>query len=146
VHSVAVNRDSVSSPVAETLDTVHAVHDRAVIEMSVERFEELVGDALDSIPEALARLIDNVVVVLVDDEDPEEPDLLGLYEGVPLTERDGYGLGGGLPDRITIFRLPILAACDSDAAVVNEVRVTVVHEVAHHFGIDDVRLHELGWS
>jgi predicted Zn-dependent protease with MMP-like domain len=113
--------------------------------MSIERFEHLVGDALDAIPEGLARLIDNVVVQ-VEDEDPEDPDLLGLYEGVPLTEREDYGLGGGLPDRITVFRLPILDMCDTDAAVVEEVRVTVIHEVAHHFGIDDARLHDLGWD
>jgi predicted Zn-dependent protease with MMP-like domain len=116
-----------------------------VRDVSIERFEELVGDALDSIPDALARLIDNVVVQ-VEEADPEDPDLLGLYEGVPLTERETYGLGGGLPDRITIFRLPILDDCETDAAVVEQVRVTVIHEVAHHFGIDDARLHELGWA
>jgi predicted Zn-dependent protease with MMP-like domain len=116
-----------------------------VIDLSPERFEVLVGDALDSIPDALARSIDNVVVV-VEDEDPEDPDLLGLYEGVPLTEREDYGVGGGLPDRITIFRLPILDLCATEAEVVDEVRVTVVHEVAHHFGIDDQRLHDLGWA
>ena len=116
-----------------------------MIDVPTERFEELVGDALDSIPQGLARLIDNVVV-RVEDEDPDDPDLLGLYEGVPLTEREDYGVGGGLPDRITIFRLPILDSCQSDAEVVEEVRVTVIHEVAHHFGIDDSRLHELGWE
>jgi predicted Zn-dependent protease with MMP-like domain len=116
-----------------------------VIDLSPERFEALVGDALDSIPDALARSIDNVVVV-VEDEDPADPDLLGLYEGVPLTEREDYGVGGGLPDRITIFRLPILDLCATEAEVVDEVRVTVVHEVAHHFGIDDQRLHDLGWA
>lgn len=116
-----------------------------MIEVSAARFEELVADALDTIPEALARAIDNVLVV-VEDEDPEDPDLLGLYEGVPLTERQDYGQGGGLPDRVTIFRLPILEGCDTEADVVDEVRVTVVHEMAHHFGIDDDRLHELGWA
>jgi predicted Zn-dependent protease with MMP-like domain len=116
-----------------------------VIDLPPDRFEALVGDALDSIPEALARAIDNVVIV-VEDDDPEDPDLLGLYEGVPLTEREDYGVGGGLPDRITIFRLPILELCSSEAEVVDEVRVTVVHELAHHFGIDDQRLHELGWA
>ena len=115
-----------------------------MIEMPVERFEGLVADALDAIPEALARLMDNVVV-MVEDEDPEDPDLLGLYEGIPLTEREDYGLGGGLPDRITIFRLPILDSCETEAEVVDEVRITVIHEVAHHFGISDPRLRELGW-
>jgi predicted Zn-dependent protease with MMP-like domain len=116
-----------------------------VIEVSAARFEKLVGAALDAIPEALARAIDNVLVV-VEDEDPEDPDLLGLYEGVPLTERQDYGLGGGLPDRITIFRLPIVEGCATEAEVVEEVRITVVHELAHHFGIDDERLHDLGWA
>lgn len=116
-----------------------------MIDVPVPRFEALVGDALDEIPEALARLIDNVVVV-VEEEDPEDPDLLGLYDGVPLTERETYGLGGGLPDRITIYRLPILDMCDTEADVVEEVLVTVVHELAHHFGIDDERLTELGWD
>jgi len=114
-----------------------------VIEVDPERFEQLVGDALDRIPEALGVLMDNVVV-LVDDE-PDEPGLLGLYEGIPLTEREAYG-GLELPDRITIYRLPICASVDDEDAVVDEVLVTVVHEVAHHFGIDDDRLDELGWA
>jgi predicted Zn-dependent protease with MMP-like domain len=114
-----------------------------VIEVDPERFEELVGDALDQLPEELAVLMDNVVV-LVDDE-PVEDGLLGLYEGIPLTEREAYG-GLELPDRITIYRLPICALADDEDDVVEEVAVTVVHEVAHHFGIDDDRLDELGWA
>ncbi|HSL57321.1 MAG TPA: metallopeptidase family protein [Acidimicrobiales bacterium] len=114
-----------------------------MIEVDPERFEQLVGDALDRIPEALGALMDNVVV-LVDDE-PDEEGLLGLYEGIPLTEREAYG-GLELPDRITIYRLPICAIADDEDAVVEEVLVTVVHEVAHHFGIDDDRLDELGWA
>ena len=119
-----------------------------MVEVSRTRFEELVGDALDAIPEGLARLMDNVFVVVEDSSD--EPDLLGHYEGVPLTERDNYGeMGQGgmvMPDRIVIFRGPICAMCDSEEDVVEEVLVTVVHELAHHFGIDDDRLDELGWS
>jgi predicted Zn-dependent protease with MMP-like domain len=115
------------------------------MDVSAARFEELVADALDAIPEALGRAIDNVLVV-VEDADPDDPHLLGLYEGVPLTERQDYGLGGGLPDRITIFRVPILDGCTTEAQVVDEVRVTVVHELAHHFGIDDDRLDQLGWA
>jgi predicted Zn-dependent protease with MMP-like domain len=115
------------------------------VDVPVERFEALVGEALDSIPDELAQAIDNVVIV-VEDEDPEDPDLLGLYEGIPLTEREDYGVGGGLPDRITIFRLPILDGCRTEADVVDEVRTTVIHELAHHFGIDDHRLDELGWA
>jgi len=116
-----------------------------VIEMSRERFEELVSDALDQIPADLAALVVNVVV-LVEDEAPEhDPDLLGLYVGVPLTERDSTNLVP-MPDRITIYRNPTLRMCGSAEEVVEEVRITVVHEIAHHFGIDDDRLHELGYA
>jgi len=115
-----------------------------VVDVSVERFEELVGEALDGIPEQLGRLIDNVAIFVR--EGDEHPNLLGLYEGVPLTRRENYGLGGGMPDRITIFRQPILRRCTSEADVVDMVRITVVHEVGHHFGIDDRRLHELGYG
>ena len=88
--------------------------------------------------------MDNVVV-LVDDVHPDEPDLLGLYEGIPLTERDGW-YAGVLPDRITVYRLPTLERWDTRAEVVDDVRITVVHEIAHHFGIDDDRLHDLGYA
>jgi predicted Zn-dependent protease with MMP-like domain len=114
------------------------------VHLDAERFEELVADALDAIPPELASLMDNVVVVVVDH--PGEPGLLGLYEGIPLTER-GAGYGDlSLPDRISVYRLPILAMCETEAEVVHQVTVTVVHEVAHHFGIDDGRLEELGWD
>jgi predicted Zn-dependent protease with MMP-like domain len=114
--------------------------------MEPERFDELVDQALDGIPDELASLVRNVVV-LVEDEPPEgEPDdLLGLYDGVALTERDGT-LGVELPDRIFIFRGPLLDMCEDEAELVEEVRITVVHEVAHHFGIDDDRLHQLGYA
>ena len=107
-----------------------------------ERFEALVAEALDGIPEALGRLMDNVVVQV---RDRSPAGLLGLYEGIPLTEREQYG-GLAMPDRITVYRLPILEHCRTEAEVVREVGVTVVHEVAHHFGITDERLDELGWS
>ncbi len=107
-------------------------------------FEELVTDALDSLPEELGRTFRNVAV-LVEDEREGQPNLLGLYEGVPLTER-GQWYSGVLPDRVTIFRLPILRRCATYADVVNEVRITVIHELAHHMGIDDDRLDELGWA
>jgi predicted Zn-dependent protease with MMP-like domain len=115
--------------------------------MSREEFEEAVSDALDLVPAELARMMDNVVV-LVEEEPPagEEPDLLGLYEGTPLTERGEWWGAGSLPDRISIFRGPTLRYCGSPDEVVDEVAVTVVHEIAHHFGIDDDRLHELGWA
>lgn len=113
-----------------------------VIEVSRERFEELVAEALDTIPPELTKVMDNVVVVVVDD--PPEPDLLGLYTGIPLTER-GDWYAGVLPDRIEIYRNPIRSICETEDDVVAEIRITVVHEIAHHFGIDDDRLHELGW-
>ena len=115
-----------------------------VIEVSPAEFERLVAEALDSIPPELGRLMSNVAVLVEDDPPPGE-DLLGLYEGIPLTERDGW-YAGVLPDTITIFRRPILRICDTPEDVVDEVRVTVVHEVAHHFGIDDDTLHDLGWG
>lgn len=111
--------------------------------MSQRDFEELVADALDEIPDGLAQLVDNVVVV-VEDRHPTE-DLLGLYDGVPLTERDDYG-GLVMPDRITIFREPICEISSTRDDVVEEVLVTVVHELAHHFGIEDDELHRLGWA
>lgn len=112
--------------------------------MSRLRFEELVGDALDLIPAEFATAMDNVVI-LVEDRDLEQPSLLGLYHGVALTERTST-YGGVLPDRITIYREAILDICDTEEDVVEEVAITVVHEIAHHFGIDDARLHELGWG
>jgi len=116
-----------------------------VIEMSRERFEELVAEAMDRVPPELATLVDNCVVLVEDDSPSHEPDLLGLYDGTPLTER-GSDYVMALPDRITIFRNPILQMCESEAEVVEEVGITVVHEIAHHFGIDDDLLHELGYG
>jgi predicted Zn-dependent protease with MMP-like domain len=112
--------------------------------MSRQRFDELVEDALDLIPPKFAAAMDNVVV-LVEEHNLEEPGLLGLYHGIALTERT-TDYGGVLPDRISIYRGPILAMCDTEDDVVEEVAITVVHEIAHHFGIDDERLHELGWG
>ncbi len=108
------------------------------------RFEELVAEALDAVPVELMDLLDNVVV-LVEDRHPEEPDLLGLYEGYALTER-GADYGGALPDRIMIYRKAICDVCEDEDQVAEEVTITVVHEIAHHFGIDDDRLHALGWA
>jgi predicted Zn-dependent protease with MMP-like domain len=112
--------------------------------MTRRRFEELVSDALDEIPPELTAAMDNVVVLVADRHDTE-PDLLGIYEGVALTERSS-SYGGVLPDRITIYQDAILDICDTEDDVVAEVATTVVHEVAHHFGIDEERLHELGWG
>ncbi len=118
------------------------------VRMGRERFEEVVGNALDAVPARLLELLDNVVILVEDEppaDDPDGPGLLGRYEGYALTDR-GWDYSGVLPDRITIFRRPILAICDSEQDVVAEVTITVVHEIAHHFGIDDARLHELGWA
>ncbi|WP_344777127.1 metallopeptidase family protein [Nocardioides panacisoli] len=116
------------------------------VDISAEEFDGLVDAALDGIPDELARLVQNVVV-LVEDEPPEgEPDdLLGLYDGVALTERDG-GYDPPLPDRIFLYRGPLTDMCEDLEELVDEIRITVVHEVAHHFGIDDERLHDLGYA
>jgi predicted Zn-dependent protease with MMP-like domain len=112
--------------------------------MSPDRFDELVADALDAIPQRFRAAMSNVAV-LVEDVNEENDNLLGLYHGVALTERTSY-YSGVLPDRITIYRLPILRICRTEADVVAQVGITVVHEIGHHFGIDDQTLHELGWG
>jgi predicted Zn-dependent protease with MMP-like domain len=117
------------------------------VEVHPDEFERLVADALDSIPEELGALMDNVAVLIVDE--PPHRGLLGRYTGVPLTHRgDGYGGYGNLPmpDRIEIYRLPICAMCRTEEEVVEQVQITVIHEVAHHFGIDDDTLDDLGWG
>ena len=121
-------------------------HGHVPIEMDRERFEALVDEALDAIPDELASRVHNLVV-LVEDEPPEhEPaDLLGLYDGVALTQRDSSTLMH-LPDRVFVFRNPLLDMCSSEEELVEEVRITVVHEIAHHFGISDDRLHDLGYA
>ena len=124
---------------------IRAPENGDVLEMTKREFELLVSDALDSIPPELTGLIDNVAV-FVESEPPEDsPELLGLYEGIPLTER-GDSYFGVLPDRIMIYMGPTLRMCETRDEVVDEVATTVIHEVAHHFGIDDQRLHELGWG
>jgi predicted Zn-dependent protease with MMP-like domain len=120
-------------------------HARGVLEMPPERFDALVSDALDTIPAELTKVMNNVVVLVEDISPRGGMRLLGLYEGIPLTSRNGW-YAGALPDRITIFRRPILRRCFTEEEVVEQVRITVVHEVAHHFGIDDDRLHELGYG
>jgi predicted Zn-dependent protease with MMP-like domain len=112
--------------------------------VSAPEFDDLVAQALDGLPPELSGLMDNVAL-FVEEERPDEPELLGLYEGIPLTERDSsYMLA--MPDRITIFRLPTLRISADAEEVRRQVRITVVHEIAHHFGIDDDRLHELGYA
>jgi predicted Zn-dependent protease with MMP-like domain len=115
-----------------------------MLEVSRRRFGELVDDALDSLPDQLLRLLDNVIVQIAE-QDETDPHLLGVYRGVALTER-GHDYSFELPDTITIFRVPILAMCSDEEQVAAEVATTVVHEIGHHFGIEEDRLHELGWG
>jgi predicted Zn-dependent protease with MMP-like domain len=108
-----------------------------------QHFGELVGRALDELPTPLWERLENVAVV-VEDVNPDEPDLLGLYEGIPQTERWDYG--GALPDKISVYRLPLCDMCADERELIEEVKITVVHELAHHLGIEEDALHELGWG
>ena len=123
----------------------HRRDNGGVLEMTREDFEELVAEALDRIPPELTRLMDNVAVFVEDEPPADDPELLGLYEGTPLTER-GEWYAGVLPDRITIYRSRRCACARTGESVVAETEITVVHEIAHHFGIDDERLHALGYG
>jgi predicted Zn-dependent protease with MMP-like domain len=113
-----------------------------VIEVEPERFEEMVGAALDGLPAEFGKLMRNIAVTV--ENGPGPPGLLGLYQGIPLTSRTTQ-YAGVLPDRITIYRLAICAICRTEDEVADQVRRTVIHEVAHYFGIGDARLRELGW-
>ena len=115
------------------------------MQLSDAEFDDLVSEALDRIPPPLASLMDNVVVLVEDEPPPDDPDLLGLYVGTPLTERDtSYTFRP--PDQVFVYRGPLLRMCEDGDDLAEEIEITVVHEIAHHFGIDDVRLHELGWG
>ena len=116
-----------------------------MIEVSEDRFAELVEAAFAAVPAELAALLDNVALFIEDDAPADDPTLLGFYDGIPLTERD-TSYGGVMPDRIYVYRNPTLAICDTEQDVVEEVGITVVHEIAHHFGIEDDRLPELGYA
>jgi predicted Zn-dependent protease with MMP-like domain len=116
-----------------------------MIEMDAETFETLVVGELDLLPDDMVDGLDNVVFVVEDRPEDGSLDLLGLYDGTALTERDRYGVGE-LPDRIIVYREPHLAACADVDALRDEVHTTLVHEIAHFYGIDDDRLHELGWA
>ena len=115
-----------------------------VFKVTRQRFEELVVDALDSLPPDLGNAMENVAV-LVEAQSPSRS-LFGLYEGIPLTHRGPSSYSGVMPDRITLYQEAICAVCSNEAEVIDQVRRTIIHEVAHHFGIDDPRLDELGWS
>lgn len=116
-----------------------------MVQMSDEDFEAAVDEGLELIPDELLDLVDNVVILIEDEPAGDDPELLGLYDGIALTERGNYGFGE-LPDRIFIYRGPTLRMCETVEEVRDEVAITVVHEIAHHFGIDDEKLHELGWD
>jgi predicted Zn-dependent protease with MMP-like domain len=115
---------------------------RHVINIEPGRFEEMVRSAVDSLPPDLGQQISNVAITV--EHNPGPPNLLGLYEGIPLTSRTS-SYAGVLPDKITIYRLAICAICRTEEEVAEQVRRTVIHEVGHYFGIGDGRLHELGW-
>ena len=114
--------------------------------VSPQELDAIVQDALDAVPSELMAMLDNVAFFVEDDPPGDDPDLLGVYEGIPLTERgDTWGIGA-LPDRIVLFRRPLLAISEDLEHLREEITVTVVHEIAHHFGIDDDALHRLGWG
>ena len=114
-----------------------------MLSVDKDEFERLVVQGLDALPDQMVEGLDNVIFVVEDR--PESDDILGLYDGVALTERGDYGYGE-LPDRIVIYREPLLEHCESLDELVQEIHVTLVHEIAHYFGIDDDRLHDLGWA
>jgi predicted Zn-dependent protease with MMP-like domain len=112
---------------------------------SRKRFEQLVAEAIDSLPAWVLERLENVDVVIEEEPPDDDPDLLGLYEGIPLTER-GMDYAGVLPDRIVLFRRTIEAEAEDEEDLKRIVADTVVHEIAHFFGISDDRLRELGWD
>lgn len=121
------------------------------VEISEEQFEDLVADALESIPPELAEQLENIAVIVQDWPTEEQlrgrrGTLLGLYEGIDLTRRSPLGYAGVMPDRITIFRGPLCSMARDEDDLARQVRVTVLHEVGHYFGMSDMRLHELGWA
>jgi predicted Zn-dependent protease with MMP-like domain len=114
-------------------------------ELTAEEFERLVIDELDLLPDDMVDGLDNVIFVTEDRPEDGSLDLLGLYDGVALTDRGQYGFGE-LPDRIVLYREPLLAMCESIDELKDQIHVTLVHEIAHFYGIDDRQLHELGWD
>ena len=113
--------------------------------MNAAAFEELVIDELDQLPDEMVEGLDNVVFVVEDRPEDGTLDLLGLYDGLALTERTQYGMGE-LPDRIVVYREPHLAQCEDEAELRDEIHTTLVHEIAHFYGLDDRQLHEMGWA
>ncbi len=115
-----------------------------MIEVSADEFEAMVSDGLDTLPDEMFEHLDNVIF-LIEDAPEDGSDVLGVYEGFSLLDRDTYGFGEE-PDRITLFRKNLLAHCADIDELVHEIRVTLVHEVAHFLGLSEERIHELGWG
>jgi predicted Zn-dependent protease with MMP-like domain len=115
------------------------------LELTSAEFEKIVIDELDELPDEMVDGLENLVFVTEDRPEDGSLDLLGLYEGVALTERDRYGFGE-LPDRIVLYREPLLAVAETLDELRDEIHVTLVHEIAHYYGIDDDELHRLGWA
>ncbi|MEZ5190040.1 MAG: metallopeptidase family protein [Schumannella sp.] len=115
------------------------------MELDAEEFERIVIDELDLLPDEMVDGLENLVFVVEDRPEDGSLDLLGEYQGIALTERDRYGFGE-LPDRIVLFREPLLAICEDLDELKDEIHVTLVHEIAHFFGLDDDELHRLGWA
>ena len=115
-----------------------------MFEVSDQRFEELVEQGLERIPEQFLEHLRNVVI-LIDDYNPHSPYILGLYEGVALTRKTAND-AGHLPDTITIYKGALQDVCSTEEELVQQVAVTVIHEIGHHFGLDDAELHRLGWG
>ncbi|WP_336640422.1 metallopeptidase family protein [Microbacterium sp. USHLN272] len=115
------------------------------MEMDAATFETLVVDELDRLPDDMVDGLDNVVFVVEDRPEDGSLDLLGLYDGLALTERTQYGMGE-LPDRIVVYREPHLAVCEDEEGLRDELHTTLVHEIAHFYGLDDAQLHDLGWA
>jgi predicted Zn-dependent protease with MMP-like domain len=142
---VVVQEVAGSSPVTHPtfVSVAPPRHTVRVLEVGKDEFERLVVRALDDLPDEMVDGLDNVVFVVEDA--PESEEILGLYDGVALTERGNYGFGE-LPDRIVIYRLPLLEHCATLDELGDEIHITLVHEIAHFYGINDDRLHDLGWA
>lgn len=115
------------------------------LDLDHDAFEKIVIDELDALPDEMVDGLENLVFVTENRPEDGSLDLLGLYEGTALTERDTYGFGE-LPDRIVLYREPLLAICDTEDELRDEIHITLVHEIAHFYGIDDAELHRLGWA
>ncbi len=141
---VVVQEVAGSIPVTHPNDSPFTIWS-VMLELDASEFEALVVGELDLLPDDMVDGLDNIIFVVEDRPENGTLDTLGLYDGVALTERGQYGFGE-MPDRIVLYREPLLAICTTLDDLHDEVHITLVHEIAHFYGIDDDRLHELGWS